>query len=190
MWDYTAILRTSGEAVPIPKDAKVVTAIMEDYAVRKIQKWASRKKIATILPSSGREYPDITLETRDGLTIALDIKTARVKNENTISRVTLGSYGGYFRNPAQKKPGCRLPYGAFNQHWITAFIYEWRPAERSEHMVKIKDIVVCEKWKIASKSTGTGTTKHIGSITNVGKLKRHNGEFSSNEEFEKYWRNY
>jgi len=47
-----------------------------------------------------------------------------------------------------------------------------------------------EKWRIASRRTGSGTTKHMRSITNVEDLKAGRGEFRSQEEFLEYWRSY
>ena len=57
-------------------------------------------------------------------------------------------------------------------------------------MVSIVDVIVQEKWRIASKSTGTGTTKHIGSIRDIDDLKNGNGPFKTREEFEVFWRNF
>lgn len=190
-WNYKAIIDTQNKTIPIPKESKVVTAILEDIAIRKIQKWAKTNSIHTILPANERQYPDITLESSSlGGTTALDIKTARNKSATTISKLTLGSYSGYFRNPTRLMPGCRIPYGNFSKHWIIAFLYDWDNSKPPETMVNITNIIISEKWKLASKSSGTGTTKHIGSITNIEKLKQHNGAFSNEKEFEKYWKNY
>ena len=190
-WDFKALVDTKNKLTPIPKEAKVVTAILEDVSVKIIQKWAKPNSITTILPSNEREYPDITLESPSiGGTIALDIKTGRRKSTTSIGKLTLGSYGGYFRNPSTKMNGCRIPYGNFNEHWVVAFIYDWDPTKSPENMVNITNVIISEKWKLASKSSGTGTTKHIGSITNLAKLKQHQGVFSSETEFENYWKNY
>ena len=64
------------------------------------------------MPSNERECHDITLENRiiNNL-ITIDIKTARIKNLKTISKMTLGSYAGYFRYLNKKMTGCRVPYG-------------------------------------------------------------------------------
>jgi len=190
-WNYKGLINTLNIVSPIPAESKVVTAILEDVAIKKIQEWARSKSITTIPPSNEREYPDITLQHPSvGGTIALDIKTARRQSNTRISKLTLGSYAGYFRNPTRKMAGCRIPYGQFDAHWIVAFAYWWDPSKPSKTMVDITDIIISEKWKLASKSSGTGTTKHIGSITDVAELKKHNGSFSSEIEFERFWRNY
>ena len=189
-WDFKGLINIKNEVTEIPKESKVVTAVLEDVAIKKILDWAKTKSIITILPSNEREYPDITLEHSSiGGTVALDIKTARQKSETVISKLTLGSYSGYFRNPTIKKPGCRIPYEQFNAHWIVAFTYYWDPSKTSVDMVNITNIIISEKWKLASKSSGTGTTKHIGSITNIEKLKNEDGVFSTESEFEEFWKN-
>jgi len=55
-------------------------------------------------------------------------------------------------------------------------------------MVSDVEVIVQQKWKIASKSTGTGTTFAIGSIKEIDKLEKGEGVFKSKEEFEEYWR--
>ena len=48
------------------------------------------------------------------------------------------------------------------------------------------DVIIQEKWRIASRRTGSGTTKHMRSITNIEDLKMERGEFTSREEFLEY----
>ena len=85
-------------------------------------------------------------------------------------------------------PGCKFPYGDFDKHWIVSFIYTWNPDTDSLHMISDVEVIVQEKWKIASNSTGTGTTFAIGSIKEIDKLRRGEGIFKDKEEFENYWR--
>ena len=85
-------------------------------------------------------------------------------------------------------PGCKFPYGEFDEHWIIGFIYSWNPETDSLHMVSDVSVIVQPKWKIASKSTGTGTTFAMGSIKDIDKLRNGEGEFKSEDEFENYWR--
>ena len=61
-WNYKGLINTKDEITQIPKESKVVTAVLEDIAIKKIVIWAKSKSITTILPSNEREYPDITLE--------------------------------------------------------------------------------------------------------------------------------
>lgn len=137
-----------------------------------------------------REYPELVLYggclgTRK---VAIDIKTARRKSRSRITGFTLGSFGGYFLNPNKKMPGCILPYGEFTEHWVVGFIYDWNPGAPSLSLVSNIEVIVQEKWRIASRSTGTGTTTAIGSIKDIDRLREGRGEFSSEEEFEEFWR--
>lgn len=84
--------------------------------------------------------------------------------------------------------GCKFPYGEFAEHWIVGFIYTWNPEAENSGIVSDVEVIVQEKWKIASKSTGTGTTFAIGSIKDIDKLRKGEGQFKSKEEFENFWR--
>ena len=77
----------------------------------------------------------------------------------------------------------------YYQHWIAGFIYCWNPDADSINMISEVEVIVQEKWRIGSKSTGTGTTFAIGSIKQIDKIKRGEGAFKSRNEFEEYWRN-
>jgi len=109
-------------------------------------------------------------------------------SKNRISGFTVGSFAGYFLHPEKKMPGCKFPYGEFDEHWIIGFIYTWNPEADSLHMVSDAEVIVQPKWKIASKSTGTGTTFAIGSIKDIDKLRKAEAEFKNEEDFENYWR--
>ena len=47
---------------------------------------------------------------------------------------------------------------------------------------------IAAKWKIASKSTATGTTFAISSVRTIDALRKGRGDFNSCEEFEDFWR--
>lgn len=51
---------------------------------------------------------------------------------------------------------------------------------------------VCEKWEIASDSSGSGNTANIGSISNIKDIISCNGMFKNlgEEVFDDYWMNY
>src|SRR5574341_1278934 len=166
-WDFIGIADDKKNIIPIPKNSTCITAIIEQKALEILDTFVKTKyKCELIRAKTTREYPDATLE--GGMfkdkTIALDIKTARKISQDRISGLTIGSYAGYFLNPEEKRAGCSIPYGNFDEHWIVAFLYKSKPRMNSKEMVSEIDCVVNLKWKMASKSTGTGTTKHIGSV--------------------------
>lgn len=55
-------------------------------------------------------------------------------------------------------------------------------------MVSDIEVVVNEKWKVASRSTATGTTFAISSVRDLERLRGGKGDFSSSAEFEAFWR--
>jgi len=188
-WNLKGIIDANNRVYPIPKIPQVITGIFEFLGMRKVVELASKYKCEAI-ESGSREYPDLTL--RGGKLgtrfIAVEIKTARKTGTNTCSRMSLGSCAGYFLQPQIKMYGCKFPYGVFTEHLIVGFIYTWNKRLDSLHMVSDVEIIIQQKWKIASKSTATGDTAAIGAVTNVTGLKNGRGEFTSSEEFEKYWR--
>jgi hypothetical protein len=127
-WDYTGILKSSGDTIPIPKVSNCVTAIFEVDAVETAEEMADDLNTSFIELEHSRQYPDATLRggVFDDRLIALDIKTAR-RNSNgkRISGVTLGSYGQYFSNPDTDTQWTRFPYGEYDEHWVVCFAYHW-----------------------------------------------------------------
>lgn len=191
-WNFIGIATKTGDMVPIPKNSTCISAIIEQAALEILGRWAAPHKIHIITTATTREYPDATLTGGPfgSDLIALDVKTSRRTNADHCSKFTIGSYAGYFLYPDEKRPGCCRPYHDFKEHWVLGFIYTWTPTQSSEHMVVITDVIVQPKWKIASKITGTGTTKHIASIAIISNLKTGKGSFPSEEDFEKFWRRY
>jgi hypothetical protein len=137
-----------------------------------------------------REYPQLTLFGGEigEKKIAIDVKSARKLTSTRTTRMSLGSYAGYFRYPNKKMRGCVFPYGEYKEHWIIGVLYTWHPGRPSEELISDVEVIINEKWRIASKHTATGDTAAIGSINDLNKLRAGLGEFKSEEEFEAYWR--
>ncbi len=190
-WNFVGILDTEKKLHPIPKNIQV-QALFEYLAKKRIIALAKNWECTITEAKSTREYPDLTLEggKLGDKVIAIDIKTTRRINNNQISGFTLGSYGGYFRHPDVKKPGCRIPYGDFDEHWIVGFIYTWNENADTLHMISDLELIIQQKWELASRTTGTGTTTAIGSIRRIDRLRRGEGAFRSEREFLSYWRNH
>lgn len=189
-WKIKGIIDEDGNIYPIPPIPQVITGIFQEITKHKVKRFLKEKYGCDIVQGGPREYPEITamggkLGDRK---IAIDMKTTRRIGKNRISGFTVGSFAGYFLYPKKKMPGCKFPYGEFDEHWIIGFIYTWNPDADSLHMVSDVEVVVQPKWKIASRFTGTGTTFAIGSIKDIDKLRKGEGVFRSKEEFETYWR--
>ena len=189
-WTVEGVKDRDEGIIPLPEESRVVTSVIEEKAKKILEEFCEENDADLIPADHTRQYPDTTLEggVFEDYKIALDIKTARLKGNGRASSLTIGSYAGYFMEPEKKKQGCRLPYGAFNRHWVLAFLYNWDSSKDTIDMVDIQEIIVYPKWKIASKATGTGTTNHIGGVNDVEDLKAGNGAFESKEEFEQFWR--
>ena len=192
-WDYTGITKSNGDSIPIPKVSNCVTAIFEVDAVETAKEMADDLDASLIKPEHSRQYPDITLQGGvfgDSL-IALDIKTARrASNGERISGMTLGSYGQYFSNPGMDTQWTRFPYGQYDEHWVVCFAYHWDDDLNSREMVYDVKTIVGQKWELASRSSGSGTTTAIGSQKSIESLMNREAVFESEEEFEEYWRSY
>lgn len=188
-WNFIGILDTENKLHPIPKNIQI-QALFEYLAMKRIEILAENLDCVLTESQNTRSYPDALLEggkIGDKM-VAIDVKTGRRYGNKT--GFTLGSYWGYFRNPDKKMGGCGIPYGKIHEHWIVGFIYDWNEDADTLHMVSNIDVIIHEKWRIASKRTGTGTTTAIGSISNIDDLKNGKGIFKSEREFLQYWRTY
>ena len=190
-WDIEGVIHTDKTISPLPSESRVVTEFFQSMIIKKLERWGKAKNL-TIDDNKvyGRSYPDITLHFNDKL-VAIDVKSARFKNGDKISPMTLGTFDGYFLHPNDKKLYKKTRcYNDYLEHWIISVIYEWRPSEPTRSMVNIVSICVGQKWQFARKTTGSGDTANIGGITSLTKLQNLESVFANEEEFEKYWRNY
>lgn len=189
-WKMKGMIDEDGNIYPIPPIPQVITGIFQEITKHKVKKFIRDNYGCEIVQGGPREYPEITIMGGKigKRKIAIDMKTTRRISKNRISGFTIGSFAGYFLHPNKKMPGCKFPYGEFDEHWIIGFIYTWNPDADTLHMVSDVEVIVQPKWKIASKSTGTGTTFAIGSIKDIDKLRKGEGVFKNKDEFETYWR--
>lgn len=189
-WKVKGFIEEDYTLYPLPKDPAIVTSVIEEIIKSKVKTYLKKQYRCSIKQGGSREYPEIAIF--GGLLgaskIAIDIKTTRRISKNRISGFTLGSYAGYFYHSNVKMPGCIMPYDDFSEHLVIGFMYDWDGKANTLNMVKNIDLIVQPKWKIASKSTGTGTTNAIGSIKNINDLREGRGVFKSQEEFNAFWK--
>ena len=190
-WNFVGILDTKKRLHEIPKNLNF-QALFEKLVLEKLEILKSKHGISAIENKNIRSYPDMVL--KDGALgskiIALDVKTGR-RSKNGNTGFTLGSYAGYFRKPDKKLCcGGLFSYNDFTEHWDICFIYDWNEKADTLHMISNIQRVVQEKWRLASRTTGTGTTTAIGSIKEINKIISGNGNFKTEKEFMDYWRNY
>jgi len=193
-WNVTGIQTTDGRTIPMPPESRIVTVLLQALAVPEIMKWAKNYGIVIRdLVEITRGYPDIELS-RGALgekLVALDIKSARYRDGDRVSRMTLGTYDGYFLHPDEKRLiGGKRCYNDYDEHWIVAFIYKWKPEKPTREMVEIVERVVAHKWQVGSRISGSGDTANIGGISSLSALRVLRSEFRDKSEFETYWRQY
>lgn len=190
-WKMKGMMDEHGTMYPLPPIPQLITGVFQEITKQKVKKFVKEAYECEIVQGGPREYPEITIfgGKIGNRKIAIDMKTTRRLSKNRVSGFTIGSFAGYFLYPEKKMPGCKFAYGDFDEHWITGFIYTWDAEADTLHMVSDVEVIVQPKWKIASRSTGTGTTFAIGSVKQIDRLRRGEGAFKSKDEFEEFWRN-
>lgn len=193
-WNVVGILTSDGKTIPMPPESRIVTVILQALAAPTLKSWANKYGInVEDLVEETRGYPDYALSggKLGGKLIALDVKSARYVSGDNLSRMTLGTYDGYFLHPNERRlcGGTRC-YDDYNEHWVIAFIYRWNPKKDTAHMVEIVERIVANKWQIASRISGSGDTANIGGISSLASLQNLRCEFRDEEQFELYWRDY
>jgi len=185
-WTIRGFIDDEGKIYELPDIPQVITGIFQEVAKQKLKPFLKKKYHCQIIQGGPREYPEITAfggRLGEGK-IAIDIKTTRRISRNRVSGFSIGSYAGYFLHPDQQLAGCKFPYNEFKEHWVVGFVYTWNPTADSLHMVSDTEVIVNQKWKIASKSTATGTTFAISSVRRLDSLRKGEGDFKSPKQFE------
>jgi len=204
-WHIKGVVNGKGNLYTVSNDTKLISKVFELVALPVIveavepyiERWESEERQTV--------YPDLTLILPGELPnkIAIDIKSTYRKTGNRAG-FTLGSYTAYMRPPFTKN--IRYPYTHYREHWIVGFIYS-RVAGVEPQVVKITELgkvvapitdvelIIREKWQVASDRPGSGNTTNIGSITDIQGLRKGKGVFTrfgrkGKEVFEDYWRNF
>jgi len=186
--DDTKLISKVFELISIP----IITKAFEPY----IHKWETEERQTV--------YPDLTLIVSGSSPnkIAIDIKSTYRKGE--AAGFTLGSYTAYMRAPFTKN--IRYPYNEYREHWIVGFIYNRVPDVKAEIVdvslmdkvvapIKNVEVIVWQKWQLASDKPGSGNTANIGSVRSLDALRKGQGTFTrfgdnGKDIFEDYWRNF
>jgi Restriction endonuclease EcoRV len=157
-FDVEGLYFADGSVRPLPREAAVVGKVLEisihEYLARRLLQVPQLKWIPA---SSDRVYPDVTF---NGPLIhphrfALDVKCARraASGERTASAITIGTFDAdYFRNPDVKAPNIMMPYSSYAAHLSLVALYSY--AEATARQV---ELLVVEKWRIATKRRSSGT---------------------------------
>lgn len=205
-WRIKGVLNGKGNLYTLSDDTKLISKVfelvsfpiiikaMEPYIVR----WETEERQTV--------YPDLTLILSGSSPdkIAIDIKSTYRRDTNSVAGFTLGSYTAYLRPPYTKN--IRYPYTDYREHWVVGFIYSRIKGVKPE-VVSLTDfdkaiapienveLIIHEKWRLASDRPGSGNTTNIGSIREIAALREGKGTFTrfgirGREIFEDYWRNF
>lgn len=204
-WNIKGVLDGKGNIYAISDDTKLISKVFELIALPVIIEAVSPYVEKCELEERQTVYPDLTLilPGRVPNKIAVDIKCGYRRNGER-SGFTLGSYTAYMRPPFTKN--IRYPYVDYREHWVVGFIYDRVPNVEAR-IVKLEDaktivvpirnvqLIVAQKWRIASDRPGSGNTANIGSVTSLKELSKARGVFTQFGErgkaiFEDYWRNF
>lgn len=199
-WDIKGIIDSQKRIYTINDDTKLISKVFELIVTPLVLEIGKKYGVEIILSDRQTVYPDFTIVLPDQTRYALDVKSTYRRNENRVAGFTLGSYTGYLRNPTKN---IMFPYPEYKQHWVLGFIYT-REENANDNIVTLDkidsitpairdiEIIVQEKYKIASDRPGSGNTANIGSAIDIGVLKNGAGVFSKfgEKEFEKYWRGF
>lgn len=168
-------------------DSKLLSKIIEIHTIQELRRHMPAPYVVTENPCQ-TSYPDMMVHnTLTDEKVAVDIKSSYITNKtkNAFRGFTLGTYNGYFKNRKHTK-NIMYPYDDFTHHLCICFIYN-----RDDDLY-IEHNIVCEKWRIASKCTGSGNTCNIGSTRSITDLLNNETSpcvFKSQEEFDAFWMN-
>ena len=207
-WAVRGIVDIHQNIYPISSDTKLISKVLESQLFPFFSCFAYENDLRLELASHQNYYPDMTFiaNRNERVKFAVDLKTT-YRNPNRpefCNGFTLGSYMGYFRNRNSGK-NIMYPYDQYIGHFCFCVVYSryTRNSETEKTIYSVRNVNAIppaigdfvffahEKWRIASKTTGSGNTANIGSIKNIEDLYYgKNGAFSSEEEFDEYWMNY
>ena len=190
---------------PISSDTKVISKLIELMLLPPLFDFAARHKLKIELGKHQNHYPDISFVARNGVKIALDIKSTYRTNRERVNGFTLGAFTGYFRLRNSTK-NVTFPYKDYAAHLVLGVVYSRSKTTKGveRRVFSLRDLrnivsvaksftfLLHEKWRIASAQPGSGNTKNIGSEKNIKTLVAGKGPFAKYGEavFDDYWMNY
>lgn len=203
--DVYGILDRNDNVLSLGTDSKVLGRIFEIKVQPILKEIAEENDFVLETPEIQTEYPDfIMIDKSDSKKkIAIDVKSAYQKSNNSQIKFTLGTFKSYMQDNTSS---IAYDYTDFVKHYVIGFIYKRTDgcnAQESE-IVSFKDRkkVLCpytdvkffvqEKYKIAGEKRGSGDTDNIGSFATkkYDDLRLGKGPFAELgiDIYELYWR--
>jgi hypothetical protein len=190
-FDVEGLYLKDGSIRPLPREAALVGKVLEvsikEYLARQLLQVNDLRCIAA---SSDRTYPDFTF---DGSLIhpnrfAVDLKCARRgKGGDKVSYpISIGTFNAqYFRRPDEKVGNIMMPYGSYTAHLAVIALYDYADATARDI-----ELLVVEKWRVATRGRSSTTRCYIAALKLIDDLRAERGDFSSEEEFNDFWRSH
>jgi hypothetical protein len=202
-WSVKGVIDSRQNIYQISLDTKVISKIIEIMFLPIVQQFAKENQYQLVSTPYQNHYPDITLINLHNEYIALDFKRTYRTTPNSVNGFTLGAFTGYFRQRNSTK-NITFPYQQYRAHYILGIIYTQTLIEASQDIFTIDQLpkiqsvasdfqlLLQEKWKLASDKTGSGNTKNIGSMHDINTLVSGNGIFAPHgmRVFDDYWTNF
>ncbi len=188
-FDVKGLILNDGSIEPLPREAAVVGKVLEISLKHYLRRRLLQNDQIVCIPASGdRTYPDFTF---NGPLISpnrfgVDIKCARrnKKGDKTSYPITIGTYDAeYFHYPADKVANIEMPYGSYAAHLAVIVLYDY-----VDTTAQNVELLVAEKWRVATKKRSSGTRCYIAAPTLIEDLRNERGSFSCEEDFNAFWR--
>lgn len=186
----------------ISVDTKIVSKVLELLLFPMFVEFGKKHGLDIELSPQQNFYPDLSfIDRRTESKFAVDIKSTYRVDDANVNGMTLGAFTGYFRNRSSTK-NTLYPYGEYQGHFVLGVIYsksdeavDERKQYTLDDLEKISSVIkdfqffAQPKYRIASAMPGSGNTKNIGSITQIGHLVSGAGPFAKlgEEVYDDYW---
>jgi hypothetical protein len=96
----------------------------------------------------------------------VDVKCARraASGARTESPITIGTFDAeYFHHPDEKVGNIMMAYGSYVAHLAVVALYTYADAT-----AKDVELLVVEKWRVATKKRSSGTRCYIAAVSDIG----------------------
>lgn len=174
--------------LPLPSESAVIGKVVEITIKDHIRKLTTGMRDLAIQPGGPRSYPDFSISGPGvgNRHYAVDVKCVRRSKNRlaTHSAMGLATFDAiYFREPERKAANIMAPYGTYHAHLVLVALYDYEMATASN-----VELLVVEKWRIASRKRASGTRCYVAAVKEIDRIKKEQGEFSSEEEYNAFWR--
>ena len=188
-FNVRGLLLDDGSVAPLPRESSVIGKVVEVTIIEHLKRrLLTTSDLDVLAASSDRVYPDLTFT---GSRIAphrfgLDVKCARrnKSGKRTQSAISIGTFDAeYFHYPKEKVGNITMAYGDYRAHLALIVLYDYQ-----DTTAKNVEWLIVEKWRVATRKRSSGTRCYIAATNVIDRLRREDGDFESEDEFNAFWR--